>query len=171
MENAGPIGGENMSPSGRWVLKCPFHALWLDSVVEEFPDADFIVTHRPADQMVPSWAKFQAMTFRMLYDENSHSDSREVAKLTADSFEEKLERLEVERSRQEAQGKVRLGPTRRHNNSVTHRLLCGEHTGLVKLCRCLCPCRQSQSSAAADERALVWLCRAIVSATWTSASW
>ena len=83
MENASPIGGENMSPSGRWVLKCPFHALWLDSVVEEFPDADFIVTHRPADQMVPSWAKFQAMTFRMLYDENSHSDSREVAKLTA----------------------------------------------------------------------------------------
>ena len=112
LENASPIGGENMSPSGRWVLKCPFHALWLDSVVEEFPDADFIVTHRPADQMVPSWAKFQAMTFRMLYDENSHSDSREVAKLTADSFEEKLERLEVERSRQEAQGRVRLGPTR-----------------------------------------------------------
>ena len=160
LENASPIGGENMSPSGRWVLKCPFHALWLDSVVEEFPDADFIVTHRPADQMVPSWAKFQAMTFRMLYDENSHSDSREVAKLTADSFEEKLERLEVERSRQEAQGKVRLGPTRlpahaTYNHSVTHRLLCGEHTGLVKLCRCLCLCRQSQSSAAADELALV----------------
>lgn len=98
------VGGERVT-NGRWVLKCPFHALWLDTLTEEFPDADFIINHRPAHQMVPSWAKFQALTFRMLYDDDSKSDSREFAKCTADGFEEQLERLETERRRQEMMGK------------------------------------------------------------------
>jgi hypothetical protein len=99
------VGGEHVT-NGRWVLKCPFHALWLDTLVEEFPDADFICTHRPANQMVPSWAKFQALTFTMLYDDDSRSDSREFAKVIADGFEDQLERLEEERRRQEMQGRV-----------------------------------------------------------------
>jgi hypothetical protein len=100
------VGGEHVT-NGRWVLKCPFHALWLDTLLQEFPDADFICTHRPADQMVPSWAKFQALTFKMLYDDESRADSREFAKVIADGFEEQLERLEQERSQQEKIGKVR----------------------------------------------------------------
>ena len=100
------VGGEHVT-NGRWVLKCPFHALWLDTLLQEFPDADFICTHRPAHEMVPSWAKFQALTFKMLYDDESRADSREFAKVVADGFEEQLERLEQERTRQEMMGKVR----------------------------------------------------------------
>lgn len=35
---------------GRWVLKNPWHPLWLDSLTEVFPDAQLVMTHRdPAD--------------------------------------------------------------------------------------------------------------------------
>ncbi len=112
------VGGEHVT-NGRWVLKCPFHALWLDTLLLEFPDADFICTHRPADQMVPSWTKFQALTFKMLYDNESRADSREFAKVIADGFEDQLERLEQERTRQEKLGKVRaLVPPRLHPRVV-----------------------------------------------------
>jgi hypothetical protein len=35
---------------GRWVLKNPWHPLWLDALTEVFPDAQLVMTHRdPAD--------------------------------------------------------------------------------------------------------------------------
>eukprot|EP01068_Selenidium_serpulae_P001518 Selendium_serpulae@DN1664_c0_g1_i1.p1 len=97
------VGGEDVA-GGRWVLKCPFHALWIDTLLKEFPEADFICTHRPAHQMVPSWAKFQALSFKMLYDTDSRTDSREFAKNISDSFEEQLAGLEVARRKQEQLG-------------------------------------------------------------------
>ena len=38
----GPNTGSPERAEKRWVLKSPFHCLWLNSLDHEFPDADFI---------------------------------------------------------------------------------------------------------------------------------
>lgn len=38
----------------RWVLKCPGHMLALDAVLDEFPDACIVQTHRAPEEAIPS---------------------------------------------------------------------------------------------------------------------
>jgi hypothetical protein len=38
-----------------WVLKAPAHVSWLEELLDAFPDASVIVTHRDPLQVVPSW--------------------------------------------------------------------------------------------------------------------
>lgn len=42
----------------RWVLKCPAHLAHLDDLIENFPDANIIWTHRDMNQSVPSFCSF-----------------------------------------------------------------------------------------------------------------
>ena len=70
-KGSGPHGDiqqqtQERRPERRWVLKSPFHGLWIDDLVAEFPDADLLCTHRPAQEVVPSFAKFMQQTFMMM---------------------------------------------------------------------------------------------------------
>ncbi|MBW2418586.1 MAG: sulfotransferase [Deltaproteobacteria bacterium] len=38
----------------RWVMKCPMHLWFLDELMEVFPDARIVQTHRPAAEAIPS---------------------------------------------------------------------------------------------------------------------
>jgi len=42
----------------RWVLKCPAHTLWLDYLVQGFPDARLVWTHRDLNDAIPSFCSF-----------------------------------------------------------------------------------------------------------------
>ena len=43
-----------------WVLKAPAHLSWLEELLDAFPDASVIVTHRDPLQVVPSWCSLMA---------------------------------------------------------------------------------------------------------------
>jgi hypothetical protein len=45
------------APAERWVLKAPSHMLHLPAIVETYPDAVFIQTHRDLGRIIPSLAK------------------------------------------------------------------------------------------------------------------
>ena len=44
----------------RWVLKTPHHLEWLDALLEVFPDATLVWTHRDPKQVVPSFCSMLA---------------------------------------------------------------------------------------------------------------
>lgn len=51
------------APKSHWVLKSPVHALYLDAILEQFPDARIVVTHRELESVVPSLARYiESMT-------------------------------------------------------------------------------------------------------------
>lgn len=49
-------------PQKRWVLKCPFHLWNIDALVETYPDARIVWTHREAKKSLPSNCSLSAMT-------------------------------------------------------------------------------------------------------------
>ncbi|KAH3766604.1 sulfotransferase [Pelomyxa schiedti] len=49
MENSG------WAPTEAWVLKCPFHSLYLNSLSRVFQDAGVIFMHRDPTQVIASW--------------------------------------------------------------------------------------------------------------------
>jgi len=54
-----------------WVLKAPFHVWHLEALLEVFPDARFVVTHRHPAEVVPSACSLAAvrlLTFRDRFD-------------------------------------------------------------------------------------------------------
>jgi len=42
-------------PQGQWLLKMPFHLMELEALIETYPDAVFIQTHREPTQFMGSW--------------------------------------------------------------------------------------------------------------------
>jgi hypothetical protein len=51
----------NKSAEGtRWVLKTPHHLEWLDVLLETFPDAIIVWTHRDPEEVVPSFCSMLA---------------------------------------------------------------------------------------------------------------
>lgn len=54
-----------------WMTKNPDHSNYLTELIEEFPKANIIITHRHPDRVVGSWAKFQVLTQFPYY----HNDS------------------------------------------------------------------------------------------------
>ena len=42
-------------PSGRWLLKYPLHLHQLEDLIKEYPDASFIMPHRPLNKVVGSF--------------------------------------------------------------------------------------------------------------------
>jgi hypothetical protein len=49
-------------PERRWVLKCPFHLWHLDALLDAFPDARIVFTHRDVAESLPSNCSLSAMT-------------------------------------------------------------------------------------------------------------
>jgi hypothetical protein len=45
---------QHYGPAGRWTLKSPFHGFALQAILEEYPDARFVQTHRDPAAFVPS---------------------------------------------------------------------------------------------------------------------
>ncbi|KCV70845.1 hypothetical protein H696_03202 [Fonticula alba] len=45
------------APDSHWVLKSPFHSLYMEDLMKQFPDARIVITHRNVHSVVPSFAK------------------------------------------------------------------------------------------------------------------
>jgi len=44
------------TPDSHWVLKAPLHCTYMDSLMEQYPDARIVITHRDPATVVPSWS-------------------------------------------------------------------------------------------------------------------
>ncbi|MDH4982529.1 sulfotransferase [Hyphomicrobium sp. D-2] len=57
-----------LNPNQHWVLKCPNHLSGLKQLLEVYPDARIVNTHRSADKTVPSLCSLAAVTWCMTSD-------------------------------------------------------------------------------------------------------
>jgi hypothetical protein len=57
-----------LNPKQHWVLKCPNHLSGLKYLLETYPDARIIYTHRSPEKTVPSLASLAAVTWCMTSD-------------------------------------------------------------------------------------------------------
>jgi hypothetical protein len=48
-------------PGNRWIMKCPLHMWFLDDLMNVFPDARIIHTHRAAAEAIPSVCSLSAI--------------------------------------------------------------------------------------------------------------
>ncbi|MCB9520913.1 MAG: sulfotransferase [Myxococcales bacterium] len=65
------------APDKRWLLKCPWHMWNLDTVLEVYPDALFIQTHRDPETAIASQASLSArISARMKREEQLHEVGR-----------------------------------------------------------------------------------------------
>ena len=62
-------------PDDRWVLKAPGHMLGLRELIEQYPDAKFIQTHRNPLEVIPSMA---SLTQSLRGMASRHINSREI---------------------------------------------------------------------------------------------
>jgi Sulfotransferase family len=51
---------QSRRPPDLWLFKAPHHNFHLDAIVEAYPDARFVVTHRDPVRAVPSWVSIVA---------------------------------------------------------------------------------------------------------------
>jgi hypothetical protein len=54
-----------LRPKERWVLKSPQHLAWIPALVETFPDATIVCTHRDPVSVFTSWMTMTAYAARM----------------------------------------------------------------------------------------------------------
>lgn len=59
------IGAEDLNRI--WLLKCPAHTMTLDSLLEVFPDANIIHTHRDPADAIPSWYSLHNQLYSLAY--------------------------------------------------------------------------------------------------------
>ena len=52
----------------QWLFKMPFHLMELETLVETYPDALFIQTHREPTQFMGSWNSFVERTHSLIYE-------------------------------------------------------------------------------------------------------
>lgn len=57
-----------LRPGERWVLKSPQHLAWIPALVETFPDATIVVTHRDPVSVFTSWITMTAYAARLSRD-------------------------------------------------------------------------------------------------------
>ncbi|MDT0575368.1 sulfotransferase [Croceicoccus sp. F390] len=73
----------------KWVLKTPGHLMALDAVLEVFPEARIVMTHRDPVQTVPSYASMEATLYAMAAD----IDKKKIAAFWQDRLAELLTRF------------------------------------------------------------------------------
>jgi hypothetical protein len=61
------------APASHWTLKSPVHALYLPTLLAEFPDARIVVTHRELEAVVPSLAKYIESQINYYFDDGTLS--------------------------------------------------------------------------------------------------
>ncbi len=64
----------------RWVLKAPTHMLHLPAILDAYPDAVFVQTHRDLGRIIPSLAKLFAALRRTFSDDPTKADMRAAAR-------------------------------------------------------------------------------------------
>jgi hypothetical protein len=69
---------------GRWLLKNPWHALFLKDLTTVYPDARYVMTHRDPVDVVPSYCSL-LRAYRGLYSDDL--DLKNIADTTLDIFE------------------------------------------------------------------------------------
>lgn len=57
-----------LEPKERWVLKSPQHLAWVPALVETFPDATIVCTHRDPVSVFTSWATMTCYAARLSRD-------------------------------------------------------------------------------------------------------
>jgi hypothetical protein len=68
---------------GRWLLKNPWHALFLKDLTAVYPDAQYVMTHRDPMDVVPSYCDL-IKAYRGLYSDEI--DLKNIAESTLDIF-------------------------------------------------------------------------------------
>ena len=56
-------------PDKKLILKCPDHMWHLDALLEVFPDACIVWTHRDPSRSIPSYCSLASLNWRLLYGE------------------------------------------------------------------------------------------------------
>jgi hypothetical protein len=80
-------------PKGRWTLKSPPHMFMLEQLLEAYPDACLIQTHRNPTKVVASLANMVRSRRRERFaDEAEMMDTKAIARSAADFFGTGLER-------------------------------------------------------------------------------
>jgi hypothetical protein len=85
-------------PPTRWRLKAPTHTLFIDALVEVFPDARFWMTHRDIAAVIPSVAD---LYFEMASAFSDHVDKTYLGRVNVNMWELGLRRLIRFRDRDE----------------------------------------------------------------------
>jgi hypothetical protein len=80
----------------RWLLKTPMHLGHIDAIVELFPDAQFIQTHREPTQTLPSYA---SMIYNLWLGVSDSSDAIEAGRSTSATMHHDLYRCMEERDK------------------------------------------------------------------------
>jgi hypothetical protein len=84
------------TPTRLFVLKCPEHMWFLDALLEVFPDAGIIQTHRDPYNCVASYCSMISLNRRMLFGK---IDPKEVGRHITDRFHTGIERAMDVRAR------------------------------------------------------------------------
>jgi len=83
-------------PTGRFILKCPEHLWFIDALLEVFPDACLVWTHRDPFDVIASYCSLISLNRRVLY---GHFDRVEVGAHITDRFATGVQRaMAVRRS-------------------------------------------------------------------------
>ncbi|AGH51337.1 MULTISPECIES: sulfotransferase family protein [Sphingomonadales] len=80
----------------KWVLKTPGHLMGIDGVIEVFPEAKIVMTHRDPVQTVPSYSSMMANLYSMVSDEVTRE---EVGAFWIDRLAELLNTFVAEREK------------------------------------------------------------------------
>ncbi|MGV3480865.1 MAG: sulfotransferase family protein [Sphingobium sp.] len=80
----------------KWVLKTPGHLMALDAVMEVFPDAKIVMTHRDPVATVPSYCSMEHSLYQMVSDS---VDKASVAEFWVDRLADLMARFMLVRER------------------------------------------------------------------------
>lgn len=65
--------GQSVDPP-RWVLKCPLHLYYIKDILQVFPDAKFVWTHRHPTSAVPSLCSLMSALHTVYYEPDYRDD-------------------------------------------------------------------------------------------------
>ncbi|MCB0756310.1 MAG: sulfotransferase, partial [Flavobacteriales bacterium] len=83
-------------PNQKLILKCPDHMWHLDALLDVFPDACIVWTHRDPSKSIPSYCSLASLNWRLLYGE---FDPKEMGPYIEDRFKQGIERALAVRGR------------------------------------------------------------------------
>ncbi len=76
-------------PDKKLILKCPDHMWHLDALLEVFPDACIVWTHRDPSRSIPSYCSLASLNWRLLYGE---FEPTELGPYIEERFKQGIER-------------------------------------------------------------------------------
>ncbi|MFM1874522.1 MAG: hypothetical protein RL266_259 [Bacteroidota bacterium] len=83
-------------PEKKLILKCPDHMWHLDALLDVFPDACIVWTHRDPSRSIPSYCSLASLNWRLLYGQ---FEPKELGPYIEDRFIEGIDRAMAIRER------------------------------------------------------------------------